>query len=219
MKKISQSLIRELVDKTGYPTRHCPLEILEKYYVRNPLYSWSSDAMVDGQFGETLLLGGGARGQIVNQLPITKLGKVPVREGRIRQQALNAQVKIFTHKIDIYQNVNTQTPCACYFEDTDWVISTELDLFPTKFYHDKEKQDVLACIDVKFTNQFSAFAYNAWEDYANMDKIQPDSIFYMFEHFDLELTKELFPEYDARVGVENMYTPALIERLNEYRFF
>lgn len=219
---VSQSLLKLLYDQHQEPLPHCPLEIYELYINKEKKFKSESEAMTKGKFGEGLLLGKSAKGDIVTELERNKkTGEPVVDEIRIREMAHLAKIKLTEYQITIYPNINTQVPIACYLErsdEEDVILLTELDIFPTTILIDNKYY--LAVVDIKWTsNPHSTFGSFCWSTPQYMDHIQPDSIFYILDNIDLELCKGLNPEFDKSVGFDNIFTDTVKRNLSNISFF
>ena len=221
--KVSQSLLKLLYDKNQELLPHCPLEIYETYISPNKdKYDTTTEAMLKGKFGEGFILGKSAKGDLVTELPKNKKNGEPViDEVRIRQMAQLAKIKLTEYRVPIYPNINTQVPIACYLMRTpelDVILQTELDLFPTSIYIDGKYY--LAVIDIKWTsNPHSSYGSFCWSTPQYMDHIQPDSIYWILEHIDLDLCKQLNPEFDKEVGFDNIFTEAVKNNIKSNIYF
>lgn len=207
--KVSQSLLKLFYNQHQELLPHCPLEIYESYFNPEKKYKIESDAMTKGKFGEGLLLGKSAKGDLVTGLERhKKTGEPVIDELRIRQMAHLAKIKLNEYMVPVYPGINTQVPVAAYLMRTpeqDVILQTELDLFPTNIVVDNKSY--ISCIDIKWpSNPHSTFGAFSWANPQFMDHIQPDSIFWILEHIDLDLCKQLNPEYEEAVGYDNIFT-------------
>lgn len=212
---ISQSIIKRVYDKFQEPIIHCPLELLECDITHN--FDTTTHKMLNGKFGECLLLGKSAKGDIVLDLPKHKKTLEPLTdEINIRQQAVLAQKVLIKNQIHVAKFINTQVPVCCKVEE-GVILQTELDIFPTIMWHENSVR--LACVDIKFSSDInSTFGDYSWQNLDFMDHIQPDSIFWLMDHLDLDLCRKRNPEFEATVGYDNIFSEQVLKHLNKLAF-
>ena len=208
---MSMSLIKDMTDNQGNAIEHCPKKIFNDFFspVKKEL---EREVYNIGKFGEYLILGGSARGDIVTELPRSKRdGSMLQTEKNIREMAAIAKIVMQKHQITVLPLINTQVPVICKVDGyNDVYLRTELDLFPTTFIpnpHKSEKQGCIACIDLKYAPKYKGFAAYDWSNVEYMDHCQPDSIFYLLERYDKDLCIKHNPEYNLKVGYDNVITP------------
>ena len=76
--KVSQSLLKLLYNQPQELLPHCPLEIYESYFNPEKKFKIETEAMTKGKFGEGLLLGKSAKGDLVTELEKNKKTGEPV---------------------------------------------------------------------------------------------------------------------------------------------
>lgn len=182
---LNQSFVKSLglyyVDQL-YHLDVCPkqvyyVDVIEKYKREE------SEAMQYGVYGETLLLGGGAKGKALWDLPRKKLtknqqvanreaqrkGNPPVYEAKKKkvQQRIEEQVELFrikAKKMGIYiHDYNSQVQLTRHWRDR-YYLTGEYDIFPSTIYvKDLKGYDdgpVLIGADIKFTHDVHNSFFN-----------------------------------------------------------
>lgn len=193
---LTQTLIKEVTDKTGDLREDiCPRAIYEQFITKK--FRHVTPPMMEGIYGETLMLGGGAKGQKVIDLPRhKKTGEKLKAQRSIEEQALRFPIWCNEKGISVIKGVNTQLPIVKRLDGDDKVlIRTELDLFPTPFFMSNKDSYVPAIIDLKMT----ANVQSEWGDYCwgapeFIDHIQADMAYWMIQDFDMELNLKFNPE-------------------------
>jgi len=223
---MSMSLIKDMTDNQGNAIEHCPKKIYNDFFSSDKI-KLEKEVFNIGKFGEYLLLGGSAKGEQVTSLPRSKKDGVSMltTESNIRSMVdIAEKTVIVKHQIRILKLVNTQVPIICKVDGYDNVyLRTELDLFPTTFIpnpHKSEKQGCIACIDVKYSSKYKGYGAYNWEQFEHMDHCQPDSIFYLLERYDRDLCIKFNPEYNLKVGYDNIITPYIQQFMKDgVKFF
>lgn len=219
---ISQSLMKDLFDKHQEVVPHCPLMIYEKYITKQ-YRTEATESMQAGLLGETIILGASAKGGVTEALRPNKItGKPLTTEVNVRQMCELAQKVLTKHQVNIIKEYNTQVPINKHVRDNVYFL-TELDLFPTMFIRypdDKEAKIEIACIDIKFApDAHGGFGAFDWSNVQYLDHCQPDSIFYLLTDFDIELNKKFNPDFDKKVGYDNVFTSFIRQHLNKVKFY
>jgi len=213
---ISQSIIKRLYDKNQEPILHCPLELYECDIKHN--FDFPTSYMIKGMFGETLLLGSCAKGKKVEDLEKHKKTHLPLKdEVNIRQQITEANKFIIANQINIIPHYNTQVPVICKVEENVYLV-TELDCFPTIIW---VKDGLKLCaLDLKMSSDInSTWGEYAWrKNFEYMDHCQPDSIYWLMDHIDIDLCKKTYPEFETKVGYDNIFTQQVINNLHKLVF-
>ncbi len=207
---LSQTIIKQVTDKNGDYKTICPRAFYEMYILGN--YRDVTLPMLQGIYGETQILGGGARGQRVDDLPRhKKTGEKLTAQLNIDEQVHRVPIWLNEKGISIIPGVNTQVPIVKRF-DNNVLIATEIDIFPTPFLNDGKYN--LAVIDLKFTSnietKFGSFCWGAPEF---IDHIQADLTYWLLQDFDMELNIKYNPEKEAiyRSIFENEAITKMIE--------
>jgi hypothetical protein len=208
---LSQTLIKAVTNQHGDYNDVCPRYINEVYIKKT--HRVITEPMMHGIFGESLILGGGAQGQFINDLPRhKKTGEKLTAQLNIEEQAQRAKIWCAERCISIIPGINTQLPIIRKMPNGR-LFRTELDLFPTPFLDDDGKLK-LAVIDLKFT----ADVTSNWGDYCwgapqFMDHLQPDSVYWILQDFDMELNIKYNPEKEEiyRMIFENKTHKKAIE--------
>jgi hypothetical protein len=219
---ISMSIIKYIIDQNHEFKNYCPLLLKEMLKGEIPN---NKPTFQKGKLLETLVLGSSAKGDSVNTLGVNKKnGGMLKDETDIRLFAQLCKIKILKHQISVIENYNTQVPIICKLDKYDDVyLRTELDLFPTIFcpYPDKDNCKLeLTAIDLKSTpNIDNGFGAYNWNNFSEMDHIQPDSIFYILNHINLDLLKLENPKYEAQVGYDNIFTSFVLNSINKLHFY
>jgi hypothetical protein len=188
---LSQTLIKAITDKSGDIKNVCPRFIYESYIQKK--YREVTKPMMEGIFGETQVLGGGAKGQKVTDLQRhKKTGEKLQAQKNIEEQAIRFKKWCTEKGINVIPGYNTQVPVAKRFQNRV-IIRTEIDLFPTPFI---DKDGIkLAVMDIKFTADVnSRFGDYCWGAPEFMDHIQADLTYWLLKDFDMELNIKLNPE-------------------------
>jgi len=192
---LTQTLIKEITTKHGYYRDDaCPRAIYEKYMAKNPIMEVTTEPMQAGIYGETLILGGGARGKVVDGLSLNKkTNQKRKHQLNIEEQALRAPIWCLKKGISIHKGINTQVPIAKYFDpDKKIIVRTEIDLFPTPFIHNDNLE--IAVMDLKFTGDiYSDFGDYSWGKPEFLDHLQADMTYWLLQDFDWELNVRLHP--------------------------
>jgi hypothetical protein len=143
---LSQSVTKDLglyvIDDQLEQVDWCAKKVYHKH-VANDYPDTRSSAMEDGLVFETLLLGGGARGQSQSEISLKKNGGRRVLQDRIEIQAHRMYGYMYAKGVEIDQ-FKTQVPLIAKYANGIW-IRGELDLFPVKVNGE------LAIIDAKST--------------------------------------------------------------------
>lgn len=165
--RINQSLIKQFI-KNGNDVEYCPKKV-GSIYILNTHKSRTSDAMVKGQFFETLCLGTSTGGVIVDSLPLKRNGEKSIDQIRIEAQALVFRELLPKYSIDFNKIIDR--PVFKKIINDDFYLSMEAD-FISNIEYDGNKIDY-AIHDLKLTqnihNQYGDFC---WAYPANMDHIQ-----------------------------------------------
>jgi len=173
---LNQSFVKSLglyyVDQL-YHLDVCPkqvyyVDVIQKYKRE------TSDAMMYGVYGETILLGGGAKGKAIDDLPRKKLtknqevanreaerkGEQPPYEAKKKkvQQRIEEQVELFKIKAKrkgiFIHDYNNQVQLSRHWRDR-YFLTGEYDIIPTTIYDGNLKgykdSPILIAGDVKFT--------------------------------------------------------------------
>ena len=212
---LSQTLIKEITDRHGEYKEVCPRYIYENYITKQ--YRRVTVPMMDGIFGETLVLGGGARGQKLTDLPRhKKTGEKLTAQKNIEEQATRFPIWCNQKGISVIPGVNTQVPITKRLKDKV-LVRTEIDLFPTPFLF--EDKFVLSVIDVKFTSDInSSWGDFCWGKPEFVDHIQADMTYWLLQDFDMELNLKFNPEKEEiyRNVFENSSIKKMIENEDIY---
>jgi len=211
-------------DDAYYLKKYCPRQVYHFFFAKD--YSEFKEVFLNGQFGESLLLGLTASGDAVSDLrKHKKSGAMRKDEERIRGQAKITKILFKYHKIDVHEGMNTQVPLCAHIE-RDVYIKTRLDLFPSLIlFNPKDVNDYpkIAAIDIKFPKALDGFGDYDWSNFDHMDHCQPISIYSQFQSLiekpDLSEMKKFFPKYEKEVGFDNIYTPTVMASLNEVMFY
>lgn len=181
---LTQSLIKDITTWNGEYNEVCPRLIYEKFITG--AYRYTTDSMLEGIFGETKVLGGGARGQEVHDLPRhKKTGEKLTAQKNIEEQSKRFDYWCASKGISVIRGVNTQVPIVKAFNDKIF-IRTEIDLFPSPFLYKGEFR--LAVMDIKFTGDINNTSGNfSWGAPQFIDHLQADMTYWLLEDFDMEL--------------------------------
>ena len=198
MPVISQSLIKELLYK-GTERDYCPQRFYH-LYIKKDVQRTPSQSMLDGRYGETMLLGSCSRGESLFDLPRnTKNGEKKIDQQRIDIQIDRAKLTMFKHGINIHPDLNCQIKLRKIINGV--LCEGELDIAPVFMINiDSVNPDkiVIAIVDVKFTaNVDSTFGVNGtpgWGDYVNMDHEQPKMYHELVRDIDWNLNDHLTNE-------------------------
>ena len=191
---LSQTVIKRVTDRGGEYREVCPRAFYEMYIQK--AYREVTLPMLHGIYGETQVLGGGAKGQKVTDLPRhKKTGEKLTAQLNIDEQVHRVPMWLNEKGISIIPGVNTQVPIVKRF-DKNTLIATEIDIFPSPFLHNGKFN--LAVIDLKFTSdintKFGSFCWGAPEF---IDHIQADMTYWLLQDFDMELNIKYNPEKEA----------------------
>lgn len=240
---LSQSETKELgvlvIDDQVEEIDFCPKRYYHKYiaedYPRSP-----TQAMLEGLYAETLLLGSSARGEKVEDLPRKNDGKKRVTQLRIERQMDRLYGYMYAHGVRIKPH-NTQIRLIAQYKPHVW-IRGEFDLFPTLV------DNQLSIVDVKTTKDiYSDFfsiadkwvrtaSNHCWGDYDKIVKNQP--LFYHYiarnfqdagmdflSRFNPDQTEQMegllnhnFTEVDFWFFVAGTGTPNIDEQLGMYEY-
>lgn len=201
---LSQSLIKNMVDRFGMEAEYCPKNIFH-IYIAKDVKRPRTEAMMEGSYGENIILGRGAKndGDHVS-LPKNAVSKKP----KISQQRIEIQAERFKTLSSIYQisvipGINVQVPV--FKKHGNVILRGILDIFPTPILWEGELS--LAIIDIKFTaDVHSTFGAYSWGDVDSIDYIQGDMYHHLVRDFDLELNIKHGYEFQQSVGYENLFT-------------
>lgn len=200
---VSCSLIKELM-YNGTEIDYCPNYIYHKYLLNEKVME-PSKAMMKGSFGETVLLGGSARGQSTPDLPRKRNGTKTIDQERIESQCLNAENIAKLRNINIIKGVNTQVLLFKKVklqngrdEAKEITFRGELDLFPTTFINDDGELEVVI-IDIKFTQNIVTpkdflTGEAMWGNFQEMDDTQGVSYLYLIKDIDWSINTHISTE-------------------------
>lgn len=195
---ISQSLIRDLLYK-GNEKEYCPQRFYRTWIKAN-VKREASEAMLEGRYGETMLLGGCSRGEQQLDLPrAIKNGEKKINQQRIDIQVERAKLTMVRHSIAIHPDLNCQIVLKKVINGV--LCQGEFDIAPvtlTNIDINNPEKPMIAFIDVKFTgNVESTFGYGnapGWGDYVNMDHIQMKMYHELIRDIDFSLNDHLTNE-------------------------
>lgn len=187
---LSQSITKELglyvISDQLESFEYCPKGLYHKY-ISEDYPDVVSESMMDGRYGETLLLGSCARGDSCEGLNKTKTGKTPIRESRLDIQANRLYGYMYARGVRINKN-NVQVPLIAKYDNNIW-LRGELDIFPVNV------DDKISVVDVKFTkdvnNSFFSIAkkhvrtasMGCWGHFDGIAKNQPLFYHYLVRNF------------------------------------
>ena len=180
---------------------YCPRYVKEVIIDRT--YDISSEAILKGNFFETLCLGRGRDGKLVETLPLKKNGEPTIDQIRIQKQSEN--FKRLCHRYGIVlDESNTQVFLRKKLREGIF-LEGHPDIVPVAV-EDPELGKVLATIDLKLAKTLrNTFKEFCWGDYDNYDDIQAQTYSFLVEDLDLNLNdhlnKEIF-EYVVKRGKE-----------------
>ena len=207
---LSQTLIKRITDQNGNYKEVCPRQIYEEFILGK--YKHTTLPMLEGIYGETLCLGGGARGQKVVDLPRHKKnGEKLTAQLNIEEQARRFPFLCNQYGMSIIPGVNTQVPIVKMFGKNRY-IRTEIDIFPSPFLF--EDNFGLSVIDLKFTSDVnSTFGDFGWGAPEYLDHCQADITYWLLQDFDMELNIKHFPHKEQvyRSVFENPTIKKMIE--------
>ena len=173
---ITQSLIKQIYHKDE-EIPHCPFKI--KAIFIDKVESPTTQCQLEGNFFETLCLGSGSKGRVVNDLPRIRQSKKQIESnehGRktAKQQRIEFQVEIFKRLCNDYEiNVdksNIQTTLSKKLNN-EFELQGDLDIFPTNIRGSKGKK--IAIIDLKLTSNINnEYGNFCWGTPERMDDIQ-----------------------------------------------
>jgi len=208
---LSQSLIKKLVDQHMIEVPHCPRNIYH-LFVKKDFKSIKSEPMIDGLYGESLILGHNAK----NEGKIKMAKNIRTGAKRISQERIEIQAERFNHialinQFNIIPEYNTQVPIFKRFNNSNVIIRGELDVFPTTvFWEDKLR---LAIVDIKFTGDVNnTFGNFGWGN-NNLDYIQGDLYNWLVRDFDRDLNLMHGSQFNRRVGYGNIFTPSVLNMI------
>jgi len=211
---LSQTLIKEITNKQGDYKEVCPRYVNEVKIKKN--YRYITEPMLHGIFGESLILGSGAKGQCVTDLPKHKTtGEKLIPQRNIEEQAIRAKLWCAERFISIIPGINTQFPIVKKMPNGR-LFKTEFDIFPTSFLDDDGNLK-LAIIDLKFTSDVNSNWGNySWGAPQFMDFLQADSSYWLLQDFDMDLNIKYHPEKEQiyRMIFENKAHKKAIENEN-----
>ena len=186
---ISQSLIKNLYDKSQEELPYCPRKI-NHYYILSDVPKEISMAMMEGIFFETLCIGAGSDGQAIKDLPRhKKTGEKLTAQVRWERQAMAFKMLAAKHQLAVYPGINTQTVIFKRWND-DVIVRGVLDIFPsTLFWKDKMRAvigELKSTADVH--NTYSDFSWGSPEF---MDHLQGDMYHWLVRDIDFGLNPHL----------------------------
>lgn len=202
---LSQSLIKQLTDKNGSEKEFCPHKIYHTYVIKD-VKTIRSEAMMEGSYGESLILGAVAKNEKTTDSlrSNASTGKMRVAQQRIIMQAERFQHIASINQVNVIPDINVQVPVFKKFGN-NVILRGEMDIFPTTIIW--EDQLCLAIIDIKFTADVnSTFGPYSWGDTERVDYIQGDFYHYLVRDFDLELNIKHGHDFNSRVGYSNLFT-------------
>lgn len=210
---ISQSTTKELglfvIDDQLYNMDSCMKRFYHKYVAKDYVYDEIVGApapMEIGLYGESLTLGGSARGSFTSDLRRKKNGTKYVDQERVEIMAQRMYGYMYAHGARWGFN-NTQVPLIAEYKPHIWV-KGEYDVFPTKW------DGRLATLDTKFTKDVDNFFSSMSEKNIRHstlscwggDKIDPSDKHSVAK--DLNKAQPLFYHFIARhferTGLENL---------------
>jgi hypothetical protein len=186
---VSQSLIKRILYLGEERTDNCPRKIYETYII-DTCKTPPSRAQELGIYFETKCIGGGAKGQTIDDLPRKKNGEKYADHERVDQSIMlfhriRQSIGLITDQNNVQINAEKEYPTKhnglkVYVRGTADVISP---------IHHKDINYDVACIDLKLagdiTNQFSdktrPWLHYPWGDMEKMDKTQAYLYSQLFE--------------------------------------
>lgn len=201
---ISQSMSKELgilvIDDQVEHVGYCPKRFASKFFYED--YPWSpGEAMVDGLYAETRLLGSSARGQAVHTLPTLQNGDQPVRQERIDIQMHRMDGFMRAHGID-FNEFTTQVRLLAKYKPKVW-LRGEMDIFPAEVNGNTSIVDLKTTKDIhndffSIAEEYVHFAGSAcWGSFPQIVKNQP-----LFYHFLARQFYETGPDILKRFNPE-----------------
>ena len=185
---ISSTIVKAFL-RGGTLKRYCPKYVKEVVIERN--YDITSLAMLKGNFFETLCLGSGREGKIVDSLPLRKNGEKTIDQIRIEKQSENFKRLCSKYGI-VLSAENTQVNLRKKLGDV--YLEGHPDICPVAL-KDPSLGLTLGIVDLKLAkNLRNTFGDFAWGDYHNMDTTQADIYLYLTEDLDLSLNSHLNKE-------------------------
>ena len=216
---LSQSLIKKLIDKNHEEIELCPMQLYYNHVAPGNLRikQFVTRPMMDGSYGETLILGSGAKGEVTEGLPLLENGKKSKDQIRIESQAFEFWPRhAMRNNIMVVKGFNTQIPIYRRWSDSI-VIRGELDLFPTVMMW--EGKPTLACIDLKYTADINTERGNyPWGKPEWIDHLQADIYSWMLGEIDIELCKEMDPAFEIKIGFNEVFTQSTLTMLHNKNF-
>ena len=200
---VSASLIKDLM-YNGTEIDYCPNYIYHKYLTDTEVMK-PSDAMIKGSFGETILLGGSARGKSTPDLERKRNGEKTIDQERIEAQCMNAENIMKLRNMNLIKGVNTQ---VLFFknvildrgngEKETVLCRGEFDWFPTTFINDDGELEI-ANIDIKFTGDLRTVknfgtGEALWGNFEEMDDTQALMYLYLIEDIDWNINNHISPD-------------------------
>lgn len=215
--KLSKTLMGKLVDRLHERVETCPLMIYHQHIADERIPMIITDAMRYGMYGEQVLLGRGARDEVVEISPL-KNGQKSKDQIRIEDQ-MNIFVpkNLMEYQISILKNANVQVPITMHYQNNIYLQGV-IDVFPTPVIWNGEWK--LALLDVKVTGDVnSEFGSYCWGKPEWIDHLQPDLYQYILgSNFDIELNKKMNKHFEVAVGYDNIFTDFVMERIRARDF-
>ena len=193
---LSQSITKEaglfVIDDQVEEVEWCPKRLYHKYiaedYPRDPTH-----AMLEGLYGETLLLGSAAHGERQDDLPRKNDGSKRVSQIRIEKQMDRLYGFMYAHGVKLHEH-NKQVRLIAKYRPHVW-LTGEFDIFPTYIKGQPSIVDVKTTKDV-FSDFFSiadrwvrTSCNHCWGNYDRIAKNQPLFYHHIARNFS-ELTLE-----------------------------
>lgn len=190
---INSSLIKQVMSN-GEVDTFCPWKVFTHYVTEDPklMANYTSETLLKGCYFETLCLGSGVRGQIVDDLPRKQNGNKKVDHERIEMQHLNFMSYCREHDIIIDPQTNVQIPVYKAVEwDDEIIVKGEMDIFPVVL-KTPNNPNVPAIVDLKLTADLSnTFGDYGWGDPTSMDHTQAKMYKYLTQNVDIVLNKAM----------------------------
>lgn len=136
-----------------------------------------------------------------------KTGKKLADQVRIERQAAKSPTIIKNKQMIVIPGINTQIPLGLHY-NKEVTITGELDIFPTPFFQRGKLRP--AIVDLKWTGDAEGtYGPYPWGTPQFIDHLQADMYHALVRYARLETLKELFPEFESKVGYDNVFTSSV----------
>lgn len=209
---INSSLIKAIIHHGNFREDQCMKKVKALFFGKTK--SIPSPVQSYGLYFETKAIGGSARNQKTEILPLTSRGKITAIQERIDQQIDIFRLQLLENYINVVSGINTQVQVFKRINQ-DLIVSATYDIFPSPILYKNQILPVSA-IDLKITKDIdSDWGEFGWGNFENMDHTQLVLQNFIVRDFDEDLNARLNPKLIQM----NLIRPIMKEYLDNLPVF